>query len=286
LGDRRLKMELLDIIKNKLEFFTTDKFTFNEETHTYMYGKKTFVSVTTFIKNFVKEFDTEYQSRKKAIKILTEEGNELTEVNIKIYQNRLLTEWEDKKNVGCDLGSITHKTIEELLNNQPLTPILNDEASKRFLKFKKLYDSKIKDLIIPLGQEIRIFSEELQLAGTIDCLVLRKHNDGVWRLEIWDWKTNKKMNSDKDKCWNKLLAPFNSEWENEVNKYSIQLNLYKLILASNGIYVDGECVVVYIPPNDDEPQIIRCKDYIQKLEMYFGNNYYTRLKNKFVKNEK
>ena len=279
-------MEIKDKIKNKLQIFNIDKFQFDEKSHTYLYGKQKFISVTTFIKNFVKEFDSEHQSNKKAIKMLKQESLELTEVNIKIYQTRLLKEWENKKNIGCDLGSITHKTIEELLNNEPITPILNDEASKRFLKFKKLYDSKIKDIIIPLGQEIRVFSEELKLAGTIDCLVLRKHKDGNWKLEIWDWKTNKKMNSDKDKCWDMLLPPFNNEWENEVNKYSIQLNLYKLILASNGIFVDGDCVVVYIPPNDDEPKIIQCKDYIQQLEMYFGVNYYTKLKNKFIKSEK
>lgn len=196
---------------------------------------------------------------------------------MKIYQNRLIKEWETKKVIGCDLGHITHKTIEELLNGEPITPILNDEAAKRFLKFKKLYDVKVKPIIIPIGQEIRGFSEELGIAGTIDCLVLRKNKDGQWCLEIWDWKTNKKMKTDSDFCFNKMLAPFNEEWENELNTYSIQLCLYKLILASKGIHVDGQCVIVYIP-NEGEPKILKCKDYIPKLEMYFGVNFYSKYK--------
>ncbi len=271
-------MELKEQILEKLKAFETDKFKFEEGSHSYFYGKKKFTSVTTFIKNFVVEFNTEEKSKNSAIKLLKKEGLELSDVNIKIYQNRLIKEWETKKVIGCDLGSITHKTIEELLNGEPLTPITNVEAAKRFLKFKKIFDAKIKDSVILLGQEIRVFSEELQLAGTIDCLVLRLCNDGKWRLEIWDWKTNKKMRTDSNGCFNKLLVPFSDEWENELNKYSIQLNLYKMILASKGILVDGECVIVYIPPNEEDPKIIKCKDYISKLEMYFGLNLFTKLK--------
>lgn len=271
-------MDLKEQILEKLKLFKTERFSFQEDTHTYLYGKKKFTSVTTFIKNFKKEFNTEEQSKKSAIKLLEKEGKELNELNIKIYQNRLIKEWDTKKVIGCDLGSITHKTIEELLNNEPITPISNDEAAKRFIKFQKIYDSKIRDIVIPIGQEIKVFSEELQLAGTIDCLVLRLNKQGKWCLEIWDWKTNKKMKTDLDKCYNKLLTPFADEWENELNVYSIQLNLYKLILASKGILVDGECVIVYIPPNDDEPKILKCKDYTSKLEMYFGVNFYSKLK--------
>jgi hypothetical protein len=271
-------MELKEQILEKLKVFINDKFKFQEDSHSYFYGKKKFTSVTTFLKNFKKEFDTELQSEKKAIKILKSEGKELSEVNIKIYQNRLKKEWSTKTTIACDLGGITHKTIEDLLNGNPIEPITNDEASKRFIKFKKLFDAKIKPIIIPLGQEIKVYSEELELAGTIDCLVLRLGKDGKWRLEIWDWKTNGKFTTDLDRCYNKLLPPFADEWENKLNEYSIQLNLYKLILASKGIFVDGECVIVYIPPNEDEPKILKCKDYIPKLEMYFGVNFYSKLK--------
>jgi hypothetical protein len=272
-------MDLKEQILEQLKIFTNDKFKFQVDSHSYFYGKKKFTSVTTFLKNFKKEFNTEHESEKKAIKILKKEGKELDEVTIKIYQNRLIKEWTTKKDVACELGGITHKVIEDLLNGSPIEPILNDEAAKRYLKFKKLFDSKIKPIIIPLGQEIKVYSEELELAGTIDCLILRLGKDGKWKLEIWDWKTNGKFTTDSDFSFNNLLAPFADEKENKLNEYSIQLNLYKLILASKGILIDGECVIVYIPPNEDEPKIIKCKDYIPKLEMYFGVNFYTKLKN-------
>ncbi len=275
-------MDLKEQILEQLKIFTNDKFKFQADSHSYFYGKKRFTAVTTFIENFKKKFNTELESEKKAIKILKQEGKELDEVTIKIYQNRLIKEWTNKKDVACELGGITHKVIEDLLNGSHIEPILNDEAAKRYLKFKKLFDSKIKPIIIPLGQEIKVYSEDLELAGTIDCLVLRLGKDNKWRLEIWDWKTNGKFTTDSDFCFNNLLAPFADEKENKLNLYSIQLNLYKLILASKGILVDGECVIVYIPPNEDEPKIIKCKDYISKLEMYFGINFYTKLKNKII----
>ncbi len=275
--------EMKNILMSKLDIFKTDKFTFDEDSHTYLYNKKKFTSVTTFLKNFVKEFNTQEKSKSSAIKLLKKEGNELTDANIELYQTNLIREWEVKKERGCDLGSITHKTIEEILNGDNITPTMDEEALRRILSFRTdIYDKKMKSNVIPIAQEIRVFCEELGIAGTIDCLVMRLHKDGIWRLEIWDWKTNIRIRTDSDKNYNKLLPPFQKEWENELNKYSIQLNLYKLILASKGIFVDGECVVIHIP-SDNEPKIYKCKDYIGELEMYFGIDYYTNLKNKYKK---
>jgi hypothetical protein len=111
------------------------------------------------------------------------------------------------------------------------------------------------------------------LAGTIDALMIRNG-----KLEIWDYKTNKSIKTDSDYSFNRLLTPFENQWENELNKYSLQLNLYKLMLASRGIKVDGQCVLLHIPPDSESPKIMKCKDYIPQLEEHFGVNFYSNLK--------
>ncbi len=267
-----------DILK-KLKVFDSPDFTFDEKEHVYLYKKKEFISVTTFIKKFVRKFDENFWSTKKAIERLKKNCIPVTEETTSLYKAQILEEWQIKKDVGCDVGSITHKSIEEMFNGEDITPIENEESLKRFEKFKILYEEKLKGKIINIAQEIRVFSEELKIAGTIDCLLIRNY-EGVWRLEIWDWKTNKKFKTDKDKCFAKMLPPFMDEWENEINTYSIQLNLYKLILASKGIYIDGECALVHLPPGEDKPRVLKCKNYITQLESYFGVNFYSKLKEK------
>ena len=169
------------------------------------------------------------------------------------------------------MGTLVHEYIEQKYNpDLNIKECTNVEALKRIKKFEEKLSHRLKDLK-SIRQELRIFSSKLGLAGTIDALFLR---NGI--LYILDWKTNGKLRTDSDKNYSKLFPPFSDQWENEMNKYSIQLNLYKLMLAEYGIYVD-KCVIVYIPPSDEEPKIIQCKDYIKKLEIYFGVNFYTNL---------
>lgn len=255
-------------ILEKLKVFNDPNFSFDEETHTYLYKNEVFESVTTFIKKFIKPFDENYFSLKKAKERLSIEGKVITDSNLKIYQDMILQEWTDKKDTACIMGSFTHKLIEQTLNGESIDEIENEEAIKRYQKFKIIYDTKLKDKIINVGQEIKVFSEEMKIAGTIDCLLLRELNN-QWCLEIWDWKTNSKFTTDEHKSYNKMLHPFKSDWENELNKYSIQLSLYKKILASKNIIVDGKMIIVHIPENGEVKSYL-AKDYTEILNKYFS----------------
>jgi ATP-dependent exoDNAse (exonuclease V) beta subunit len=259
-------------ILDKIKIFNDPNFIFNENSHTYTYGNEKLTSVTTFIKNFSEPFDTEYWSKRKAKDRLAEKRKISREhisdndPELETTIKEILSEWDYKRDIACDMGTDVHKYIEEkftigsTITRDNFTDL---ETLRRIDKFESLYESKLHNLI-PVAQELRIFSRKLKLAGTIDALFIRNG-----KLMILDWKTNKKMSTDSDKCWNKLRPPFQDEWENELNKYSIQLNLYKLILSEYDIHVDS-CALVYIPPSVNDPKIFKIKDYEKQLRVYFG----------------
>lgn len=261
-----------ELIQEKLKIFDNRNFIFNEEQHAYSLNGTSLKSVTTFLKKFSKPFDEEFWSKKKAKDALLSKGDELTQENILAEQIIIKQSWKNKAAVSCDLGTAVHLYIEEFTANRNITPTNDEIVKSRIVKFHEIYDNKLKDSIIPVGQEIRIFNEKLGLAGTIDALYIRRG-----KLEIWDYKTNAEFKNDESKNYSKLLEPFKDHWENDLNKYSIQLSLYKLILATVGIKVDGENVLLHIPPGENKAVLHKCKDFVYVLEDYFKVKYYSEL---------
>jgi ATP-dependent exoDNAse (exonuclease V) beta subunit len=56
-------------------------------------------------------------------------------------------------------------------------------------------------------------------------------NEKSGKLEIWDWKTNKKI--DKKNRWQQFKEPISHLDVCELNTYSLQLSLYKYIITRN-----------------------------------------------------
>ena len=263
-------------ILEKIKVFNDPDFTFNEEHHTYRYKGNKYKSVTTIIKDFCQEFDADYWSRKKAIDRIEEDGGDMSNKNIDLVTEQILKEWDDKRDRSCDLGTMVHLYLEQKFSTELDIEVVEDtEALLRIEKFETLITPRMKDFV-SISQELRIFSHSLKISGTIDGLFLRFMEDGSVKLYIIDYKTNGNLKTDKDKNYSKLKAPFGKYWENELNKYSIQLSLYKLILAEYGIKVD-DCVLIYLPPSDRKPEVMRCKDLTPELEMYFGVDFFSKL---------
>lgn len=259
---------LKEQILEKLKIFESDpQFKFDEPTHKYTYGKQTFISVTTFLKNFEKEFDTEYWSTKKATDRLVSEEKELTKDNILEYKEIILKEWKDKTDTACDIGSQIHLYIESRfkdINEKFDTSIYDEDIQTRLKLFEKVYDKRLFKLT-PIAQEVRIFSKRLKLAGTFDALF---EHDG--ELYIFDWKTNKKFTTDKDFSFSNLLPPFHNYKHNKLNIYSIQVSIYRLILESVGIFIK-DCVLVHIPL-EGEAILHKTKDFRKELLTFFGGS--------------
>jgi ATP-dependent exoDNAse (exonuclease V) beta subunit len=243
----------LQEIQQRLRVYDDPSFRFDEGEHVYTYNNRKFESVTTFIHKFEKPFDTDRWSRVIA---------ERREVDVQV----ILDEWKNLTDIACEVGTLVHKYIEDKFSGlNPVIDFGDPVVNERVERVDKFIMKRLSKLT-PVAQEIRIFSKRLKLAGTIDALFLHEG-----KLYILDWKTNKRFRTDDDKCYQKLEEPFHDYWSNEHNRYSMQLSLYKLMLAEQGIEVE-DCVLVYIPPLDT-PSMYKCKDMAGIFERYFGVSF-------------
>jgi ATP-dependent exoDNAse (exonuclease V) beta subunit len=240
-------------ILSQLECFKDPLFKFDPFKHKYTYDGVVLQSVTNLVGTFHKPFDTEGKSLKKA-------------EELGISQDEVKKQWQATNDRANDIGTLTHQWIEDYFN-QKWSPLPTDpDLIHRINKFNKVFSKHLHKLE-PVQFEVRVFSKDWKLAGTIDALFIR---DG--KLYIVDWKTNRKFTDDihKDGRWQKLLEPFGEFYKNHHNEYSIQLCLYALILKQWGIDVSG-AYLVYIGPDEEDAKLIPCKNMMPYIQQYFDN---------------
>ncbi len=248
-------------MESKLDYFRDPNFIFDEASHTYSYlnpdtGRpvQTFKSVTGFLGQFKKPFDSEMIAGIVAKK---------RGVSKKI----ILAEWKEISDIALKLGTNVHKWIEDYYNGEnPELPTVENEY-ERVQMFLKLYEDKLHKFK-PLHQEFRVFSRKWGLAGTLDALF--QLNDGIY---VGDWKTNKKFTTDlqPEGRKQKLLYPFNDMWDNSLNGYSIQLSMYRLMLQEESGYETNGGFLVWIGPNG-KPELHKIVDLRDRLYNFLQKN--------------
>jgi hypothetical protein len=207
-----------------------------ESTHKYIVNDSTeYISVTTFIKQQFPEFDAS-----KIAENIVKNGIFDTD-NCCAYcgftKEEILNEWRD-----CALmGTMLHNDIELFYNKQHQTINNASVEYDQFLKFAADHD-----FLEPFRTELKIYSETLKIAGSIDML---------YRLEnghylIADWKRSKKISFQSysgEKC---NIAELNHIPNCNYSHYCLQLNMYRYILESEYNYnIDGMFIVVFHPNN-------------------------------------
>ena len=247
-------MEIItkESVIEKLKYYDDPLFKFDEPTHIYTYDGKVIYGVTSFLERFIKKFDSDFWSKKKA-----DEGG--------VTQEEILAQWDAKRDRSCDLGHMVHNYIENFYEKGSTELTDDPEANERIEKFKLIYESRLGKLE-SIGSEIRVLSKVWGLAGTIDKLYLWENS-----IIVGDWKTNKKIKTDKDFAFGKLLYPFEKYKENEINKYSLQISLYQLLLEEAGIYSDYG-FICHIP-DKGEAKIYKLKDFRAELRTYMNHQF-------------
>lgn len=184
---------------------------------------------------------------------LTPRGNKYPSVTTVLseYNRKEIFEW--RKRVGEEAanrisrtastrGTAFHKVCENYLNNDAIelrTPL----ERERFNSFKPFLDriNKIH------AQELRMYSDHLRMAGTVDCIA---EFDG--KLSVIDFKTSSKL---KDK--------------QNIENYFMQCSAYSIMFEELfGIPVSR--TVVLIAVEEHEPQLFLEKrdNYVEKLIYY------------------
>src|SRR5208283_1127486 len=120
-------------ILNKLSYFQNADFKFFPENHTYTLDGKFLTSATGYIDRFVKKFDEEFWSKKKA-------------ADAGVEQSAILEMWAAKRDRACDVGTMTHDYIENFYEKGEKLYPNDEEAMKRIAKFHKIHESKLSKL--------------------------------------------------------------------------------------------------------------------------------------------
>lgn len=236
------------MVKNKLVF--------NAKKHRYTYNGKELISVTTFIKQFFPEFDAKNIARKL---------NKMR--NTKWYKmgiRKILALWKGQ----ADYGTKVHEEIENYIKD-PILYSNTKNVSEEALQGMEFWHNYCKKLNKPsTTPELRVFNEELGLAGTIDVVIHHTLDNGEVVVDLMDWKVTKDLTKSYKLVTEGPLAEFKIQ-DNKLSKYSLQLNLYKRILELSGVKVNKMWIVKL--DKDSGSEVFEVKDLgfmVDKLLRY------------------
>ena len=200
---------------------------FDPVSHTYTKDGVSLTSVTTFISTLFKKFNpaVTIAGMKRSPNWPQSKYYGMTDEDIK-------TMWTRDGELASRLGTELHAWIEDYY----LTGNTNHE-SVEFLQFLEF--AKEAALVAPLN-EYRVYSTTCRLAGTVDCI--SQNADGT--VDVYDWKRCKDMNTSYGYSVHPMLShiPSSNFW-----KYSIQLNLYRILIEESGKTVRDMYIVCFHP---------------------------------------
>lgn len=192
---------------------------------------------------------------------LTPKGNKYPSVTtvLSAYNRKEIMEW--RKRVGEEAankisraastrGTAFHKVCENYLNNNAIelrTPI----EVERFKQFKPFLEriNKIH------AQELRMYSEHLRMAGTVDCIA---EFDG--RLSVIDFKTSSKLKEKQN-----------------IENYFMQCTAYSIMFEELfKIPVSKTVILIAVDEHDPQLFIEKRDNYVEKL-IYYRDLYESTL---------
>jgi ATP-dependent exoDNAse (exonuclease V) beta subunit len=226
---------------------------FLENSHSYFLSDKKLISVTSLIEKFKNKFDSDFFSKKIALR----EGK---------TQQEILELWSEKAKKSCEIGTGIHLLFENYKNKN--YAIVNEKLvfddyelkneykleynQKKEISLKFINDFFETKRLIPLESEFIVYND--LIAGQIDMIC--KDNKG--NFYIIDFKTNSSISDcSYGKKMNYLFSEFN---DSNYYHYSIQLSIYKKILKE---YPISKMYLIHI--TDKNYSFIRCIDVFEKI---------------------
>lgn len=229
---------------------------FDADEHRYFIGDQELTSVTTAIKQVQKPFD----SNGIAAKVAAKEGRPISTI---------LAEWEAKGEKGRALGTLVHQHIEKTLRGEidpqaTLDPFLSlNTLAPEIQAFDVLWSTLAPTVSYRKNHiEWVIGDADLQVAGTVDMLLFSHETQ---KYHLWDWKTGKFQLSNQ---WQALLKPFDYLDDCQLNVYSLQTSLYRLIIERNTALDLGDSYLIHL--SADGYQVYRALDLRERLLDWMG----------------
>jgi len=230
---------------------------FDSTTHSYFLEEKRLESVTTILKKFKNEFDSEYWSN-----VVAKREN--------VTPHDILARWKEKAFKSTEIGTAIHKIFEDYTDNK--YSILNDdfvfeyntlrpEYLEEFNKKKNSAIRLLKDFFVtkrinPIHSEYICYNEFI--AGQIDMIA----TDNKGNYYILDFKTNEKI--DFESYQNKKMLGALKDYDDcSYYHYCAQLSIYKELLKNE--YDIRKMFIIHI--TTDDYFFIECENVLEKINL-------------------
>lgn len=212
---------------------------FDELSHTYFKGDKQLLSVTSFINRYKNKFDSDYHSKRIALK----RG---------ISQEEVLKEWKYKADLSTTMGTFIHKIFENYALELPYSN--SGTYAKEAIAIKFIDEVFKTERLTPIGSEIIVYND--YLAGQIDNLSKDKNGN----IYILDYKTNSEIG--KNNYGKQMLNELSIVPDCAFYHYCLQLGIYKRL---HGLVKD--CYIIHIDEKDYK--IMQIIDICERLDLSF-----------------
>jgi hypothetical protein len=213
--------------------------------------KSEYTSVTTWVHSHFKAFDSDATIDKMMASPYWPKAERYKKYAGKT-KDEIKSEWEANRETAAQEGTRMHAAIELYYNDGIDALDLPYECKREILYFKR-FDSTFRDLLRPYRTEWTVFHEEFKLSGTIDMVFenvdpVTGKPDGTF--SIYDWKRCKEIV--QNNAFNQWALTPGMETVPDTNywHYSLQLNVYKLILTTKyKMTITGMYIVCLHPDN-------------------------------------
>ncbi len=247
-------------IEKELAVF--DRITFNESDHTYLVdGVQTNCpSVTRLLKRYKKAFDVDAA----AARVAKRQGTTIDHIK---------AEWEMNSLYSTTIGSMFHKYVENFYckkddayeGNFKLLGFEEREKIKenlpRLVKYFENFYNDHKEYESVKSEFAVGDIDDTKVCGMLDMLAL---NTKTGSLELWDFKTNKKI---AHSAYGNLYYPFDDMREGQINEYTIQLNTYKHFIEKYTNIAIGGMKVIWFNVVNSNYEIFEMPDIQPKISL-------------------
>jgi len=246
------------------ELSVFDKIKFTEKNHSYQidgeHSKSP--SVTRLLKLFKKQFQVE----DAAARVAKRRG---------VTVETVKAEWKMNNLYSTTLGTMLHKYIENYYckNDAPFEGSTDElgfaekqKIRENLPKLVEFFQNFYSDHshYTPLRNEFIVGDiEDTKVCGMLDMLVQKEEDQTI---EIWDFKTNKKIEHSR---WGNLLEPFEDMSEGSINEYTIQLNTYKYFIEKYTNIKISKTKIIWFNVINNNYQLFELEDIQPKIKLMF-----------------
>jgi|NorSeaMetagenome_1021524.scaffolds.fasta_scaffold00331_3 hypothetical protein len=243
-----LNIHLMDYLEKKNPHKLDKDITLNERTHVYnVNGNTKFTSVTKWVHSHFEDFNAD--------KVIDNMMNSSKWEQNKYYgktREQIKREWKNNGIESAKQGTKLHYDIECYYNKVKE----NKHKKNNSIEYNYFLDfAENNKHLIPWRTEMKVYHDELKLAGSIDMIF--EKDDGSGSLMIYDWKRCKDISKTSfgDKCSKTECIehiPDSNFWH-----YTLQLNTYKKILEEKYDKNVSDLALICLHPNKKSYEVVK-----------------------------